>query len=85
MFEKDYIVGKNVNDLLNEIYSKSETIEQTGTLAFDELIRAIGLIDFVKLFYINSRSMIPEELIRAEQIIRGHEMGIDANLGKLER
>lgn len=85
MFDKNYINGKNVADLLSEIYSKAEIIEQTGTLAFDELIRAIGLIDFVKLFYINSRSMIPEDLIRAEQTIRGHEMNIDANLGKLGR
>lgn len=85
MFEKEQVRDKNVTDLLNEIYSKSEIIEQTGTLAFEDLIRAIGLIDFVKLFYINSREMIPEELIRAEQIIRGHEMHIDAHFGQRGR
>lgn len=82
MFEKKDVQGKNVSELLDEIYEKAHTIEQTGFLTFNELVRAVGLIDFTKLFYIHSGAMIPEELIKAEHIIRRLEMNIDENMGR---
>lgn len=82
MFKKEDLDGKNVVELLEVVYRNADIINLTGSLEFNELMKTIGLIDFVKLFYIHSNTMIPEELLKAEHIIRMYEMNIDRNIGK---